>query len=395
MPIVYVHGIGNRAGARFDDDDRLREGLFHRVFAPVVFADHPRPAVLAPYWGRFGADPRRSYASLPSGGQEALGADDDCVQTVAASLTARGEPDSALLGLARESLPDAIDALYTVVGPGGADPAALVDFAEAATRYLQLRESLYPREPEPVRYPWLVQAADDLAFVDQLISQVNASAATAETASTESLGIRGDVRDRLARGVRRLRQAVVGVPTSVAVAAARRATTPRIAVFLGDVLTYLAHRGPRDQPGPIVTTVAAALERASAESRPGEPTVVIAHSMGGNIVHDLLSYYRTDLKVDVLVTVGSQVGLFEELNLFQTDRPDNPDPATRAAAPPRVTNWINVVDLSDPLAFRAAPVFEKAEDYDYPSGAIWAHSAYLRQPNFYRRLAGRVARVLQ
>ena len=36
---------------------------------------------------------------------------------------------------------------------------------------------------------------------------------------------------------------------------------------------------------------------------------------------------------------------------------------------------------------------EDAKDYDYESGALWAHSAYFKQPNFHARLAKRVRGV--
>lgn len=119
--------------------------------------------------------------------------------------------------------------------------------------------------------------------------------------------------------------------------------------------------------------------------------MVVAHSMGGNIVYDLLTHFRPNLVVDSLVTVGSQVGLFEELKLFAASRADIPGPGVdRVPKPPGVQRWVNVVDDCDPLAFRAAPVFDGVEDYTYPSGALWAHTAYMAQPHFHRRLADRL-----
>ncbi|MBB4716917.1 hypothetical protein BJ965_006799 [Streptomyces luteogriseus] len=52
----------------------------------------------------------------------------------------------------------------------------------------------------------------------------------------------------------------------------------------------------------------------------------MAHSMGGNIVHDVLSFHRPKVHIDLLVTVGTQVGLFEELKLFAASDPGVPSP---------------------------------------------------------------------
>ena len=76
-------------------------------------------------------------------------------------------------------------------------------------------------------------------------------------------------------------------------------------LFLGDVFTYLDQRGDCSHPGPIVSDVIQTLESAA---KAGSPLVVVAHSMGGEIVYDVLSYYRPDIRVHKLVTVGSQVG---------------------------------------------------------------------------------------
>jgi pimeloyl-ACP methyl ester carboxylesterase len=124
------------------------------------------------------------------------------------------------------------------------------------------------------------------------------------------------------------------------------------------------------------------------------PLVVVAHSMGGNIAYDILSHFRPDLHIDTLVTVGTQVGLFEELKLFASSNRDLPTPAVpRLPALPNVDRWINVVDRGDVLAYRADPIFDGVDDYEYPSDAPWAHGAYFRQPNFHERLASRVQKA--
>ncbi|RBL82836.1 hypothetical protein DDE05_34685, partial [Streptomyces cavourensis] len=117
------------------------------------------------------------------------------------------------------------------------------------------------------------------------------------------------------------------------------------------------------------------IERAVAGNRAGLPLVVVAHSMGGNIVYDVLSHFRPDLTVDTLVTVGSQVGLFEELKLFGASRPEiNGETGGRVPLPPGLGRWINVVDHSDLLAYRVGPIFDGGRGLRLPvGGRLGAH----------------------
>jgi hypothetical protein len=117
--------------------------------------------------------------------------------------------------------------------------------------------------------------------------------------------------------------------------------------------------------------------------------------MGGNIVYDLLTYFRPSLKVDVFVTVGSQVAFFEELKQFRVSDRDIPrsDPKTeRVSRPANVARWINIFDLNDLLGFAATGVFEDVEDYRYSTGkgAIKAHGTYLTLPSFHERFSRRL-----
>jgi hypothetical protein len=115
--------------------------------------------------------------------------------------------------------------------------------------------------------------------------------------------------------------------------------------------------------------------------------------MGGGIVYDVLSYYRPDIRVQTLVTVGSQVGLFEELCLLQAGKQAGcPDGPTRVAKLDNVEEWINVFDRNDLLGFATERIFEGVKDFGYSTGRglFAAHSSYFTMPSFYRRLAERV-----
>ncbi|MGW4210680.1 hypothetical protein ACWEIJ_22000 [Lentzea sp. NPDC004789] len=364
MALVYVHGIGNRPGHGYDAAARRREALFRTVLLPA--AGLAGAAIAMPHWGGLIRPPRWGLASLPHKSTERLGPDAD-------DRDALVEQSPSLLIIARQSVSDALDALYTLVDSHQRHEQLLAAKAPSFLRYLGLRESLYPHDPEHVRYPWLNEVHNDIEFVDRLVAEV-------WPPEGETLGAGDEIRDLLVSVTRLFN------PAALVVGAGRRLMSTNTALLIADVLQYPSLRGTRDEPGEVISLVAEAIEQAEA------PRVVIAHSMGGNIVYDMLSHYRPDLCVDALVTVGSQVGLFEELSLFQESRPD--DEPSAISLPRGIRNWINVVDPADPLSFRVAPIFAAAEDYSYPSRAAWAHTAYLKQPNFHHRVGARIAEAL-
>jgi hypothetical protein len=157
-------------------------------------------------------------------------------------------------------------------------------------------------------------------------------------------------------------------------------------------MTYLNERGPtQSDAGPIATTVMTAIDAAVGEA-PDTPLVIIAHSMGGNIVYDILSHFRPDLECELLLTVGSQVGLFEELCLLARGKHEQCPELDRVARLPNIRRWINVFDYNDVLGFAASKIFDGVDDFAYStgSGVVKAHSSYFLMPRFYRRLADRI-----
>jgi hypothetical protein len=114
------------------------------------------------------------------------------------------------------------------------------------------------------------------------------------------------------------------------------------------------------------------------------PVTVLAHSLGGVAVVDLL--IRKPLpSVELIVTVGSQAPYMYELDVL---------PALRYGAPlpggfPR---WANVYDPRDALAFRAENVFPGSppgiRDHRIDNGVPFprAHTAYFANKKFYSLL---------
>jgi hypothetical protein len=106
--------------------------------------------------------------------------------------------------------------------------------------------------------------------------------------------------------------------------------------FCREVHTYLAEPGSARR--------VAAREAVADVIEAQRPGVVVAHSLGSVVAYEAL-WARPDLGVEVLVTLGSPLGMpgvvFERLR-----------PATggRGARPPGVGRWVNLADAGDIVA---------------------------------------------
>lgn len=403
VSLVFVHGVANRPNARLEAGKALRDRLFRRFLLARMCKDPDTTRILNPCWGEHAARLRWNHASLPREEGEALGAGnlDDLALVVSAQARLTGEDGASLvLATARRSLSDAVDLLFTAADTEGSED--LDETAQLASRlvgYCRGREQLMPSAPEEERHRWLPQVVDDAGLVARLCEEAAPWSLSPSgeplfdqgLGKIESFGSTGTGRGVLINAVNRLRRAVVHRASTPVISLLRAVVAEATSMFIGDVFTYLAKRGSREDPGPIVRVVAGAIEDAQHDRRDHDPVIVVAHSMGGNIVYDVLTFYRPELGVDLLITVGSQVGFFEELKLFNSSEADVPYPARPKAAAPGVGRWINVFDRADPLSYRAEPIFEIVTDYAYPTGAWWAHSGYFCQPNFHDRLARRAA----
>jgi hypothetical protein len=120
--------------------------------------------------------------------------------------------------------------------------------------------------------------------------------------------------------------------------------------------------------------------------------------MGGVILYDMLTDpdgagLPAGFKVDVLATVGSQVGVFEEFKLYASSSSAySATHQNKVPFPAKVDSWINVFDPVDLLSFRCEPVFEGVKDYMFSSatGLASAHTAYFKRPKFHARLKVRL-----
>jgi hypothetical protein len=393
MPIVFVHGVNTRKNADYDHSEKTRNELFRTFALDGVVADPGKALILNPYWGDNGAAFAWHNASLPDTKFEAFGTTSTVFEAILTESTPDGPLDAInpLLNLARtDSLQRAVDCLWTAAAltkPDSDLSSALAALAWKAEQYAENNE-----DPD-----WLQSVNTDDEFVDRLLQEVDKwkpvalPAAASNKDVVESFGI-SDIWNHLKTAALNLANAATAAVVNPAVRAFRPWAHHRAAMFLGDVFVYLKERGDADQPGAIVKIVTDALKTADAARKAGDDNlIVVAHSMGGNIVYDILTHYDKSLTIDLWLTVASQVGLFEELKLFHASDKSIGTPMT-VAKPANVKRWINVLDPSDMLAYSTSRIFADSPDTEFHTGApVWsAHSMYFYRPSFHKRLAVRI-----
>jgi hypothetical protein len=111
---------------------------------------------------------------------------------------------------------------------------------------------------------------------------------------------------------------------------------------------------------------------------------VVAHSMGGNIICDLVTLFEPQTSIDCLITVGSQFPLFADLQMFPALGSSRP-----FQKPENVKRWINIFDMNDVFGFAAEPLFEGVEDLHYASGrmGVTTHADCFKFISLYEKMA--------
>jgi hypothetical protein len=154
-----------------------------------------------------------------------------------------------------------------------------------------------------------------------------------------------------------------------------------VAVFCREVQAYLGTPDSAKRKA-VRGTVAATI----AVQR---PRAVVAHSLGSVVAYEAL-WHRPDLKVDLLLTIGSPLGM---PRVVQDRLIPPPDRRTgRGAKPPGVATWVNIADRGDLVAATGslADSFDGVtQEPGITIGAVAFHAAtsYLRHPAVANHLA--------
>jgi hypothetical protein len=414
MSVVYVHGVATRkSDPSYHAHLGQIEALLERYVCPSVGEGC---GVFPAYWGSYGAAFSWDGQSRPRSVLLGQGASSNSLSAInqamllaslGADETPRGE------GRTRETRADPLVA---------SGPRRPTSERSSALRFKDLRPEqlsdllsativpLTAGKSERVR---LLMIADDVAHDEETRRRLTACASVEEELR-ELLMLLKEARsgiltghgagsewnkvvDRLGEIASRLGSAPAYAVSTIA-GEWRRPINELVTVFLGDVFTYIGNRGTSEKIGAIPRAVIDTLEHAKSRN-PSEPLVVLTHSMGGQIVYDLVSYFlpsmKSNLRVDFWCATASQVGLFEEMKLFCSSQPAYSK--ERGNKVPRIDQqylggWWNVWDHNDFISYTSAPIFEGVDDEAYDSGAsmIQSHSEYLLRPSFYRHFAKKV-----
>lgn len=362
MQVVFVHGVNTRdlGDGSYDKwvADRT-ERLNRQVF-------RGKASIVSPYWGAFG---------LQTAGLKTLPSPAAPVATLGLGLASKpssSRQDSAqILSLAQRDFAALVGTLSSFDLAGASGKLSQEDRQQLEDFWFSAAE-IAADQPRP---QWLSDVRNDNAFLERLREEVSG----VQKVKTLGLGGRaGNLVDMLSRfGADQVRSR----------------SASHQAQFLGDAMMFFARR---EQSEKVRAAVIEAIAEAAKTARStGEALVLIGYSMGGSVLHEVLTdpeclsriegAISRKLQIDLLLGVGTQVGLFEELKLFSAG------PEGQQRTPP-VVHWWNVYDYNDTLAYLLRPVFPSAEDLrvDTASNLFSAHQAYFDNSVFLHRLHARV-----
>lgn len=398
MPIVFVHGVNNRKEDEDYEPSRARiEQSLRSILAPALGIDAKVLSVFFPYWGGDGVKFRWNQASLPTSktNVKALNLNLTGLQAVEYELwiqevQAQNGGKPVVLGdISRQDkgFAKAVDLVW--------DAASIVaqtkeDYQEVLDRYEASRKYAANIPAWAIQQPPLTNRE----FIDKLNQEIAPLLNAQSALAVKALGLK-DWWSSLREAVNRLGSAPSDAVTALALARARESLHTKATRFLGDIFVYLNSHQGANAPGAIVNVVMDALKQADEDRKPGDDKlIIIGHSLGGVILYDILTYFDTNIKVDLFATIGSQVAVFEEMTLYRASQqgvPANP-PEDLLNKPAKVEKWVNVFDTNDIFSFGAEGVFNGVEDYKFDTGygLLEAHGGYFARPSFYKRLAVRL-----
>jgi len=360
--LVFVHGVANRTTPSYKQNIEHRNELFRNL----MFAD-TKVEIHSPMWGD-------GIPEIPPGVFET----DSGVATFSLNL---GAPAAISSGLTATDLRGTVTPSISDIGKQDAIAALDIICSQIFDRAASENRPLTAQEMQAFRKAVNVIATDS---ADSMFAGDPDNATLAEKFTADipgSFGIGSSIRDAITAATDQIRHTVSKLGFGVV----RDSLHPAVGLFIGDVFVYLKQGNHRKE---IQKTVGDALTSAHAlAKKEGGPLIVVGHSMGGVILADMLANptvcgLQSDIKVDALLTVGSQPGLFAALQVLARD------PSTTTYRKPECVGlWLNVFDPIDPLAFRTEMIFGDSNDLAFNSvaGIVDTHSKYFQRPQFYAR----------
>lgn len=395
MPLIFVHGI------------TVRRERFDRLLQSIVDGFGDAGCVLPVsgcYWGDLGRSPGYTGATIPgfSAGVRSAGTQ-ELVSGQAALLTLLLEDPLAELADLRDTqefgletagfrpFPPEVrrrsDALRAVESPvkdriaGAASTFADPDSPPDSGKIADLVHRVFVAAAQADR------ELDAVALCGPMTRAITAGlcgeASDVDALSSEfrwneaAVEVQGALNDQLGgqRGI------LSGVGSRAVTVALRRGlrnrVMPEMSLFLGDVLSWFRNREA------ILSRVHEAVEAAGADG----PLVLVGHSLGGVIAFEYCATARRD--IDLLATVGSQVGWFGEMGVLGSSTRFS---YGKLVLPPKLRSWRNLYDPDDALSFLAAPVFNTVTDIELDTRAPFpvSHSEYWNLSDTYQKLAAAV-----
>ncbi|MDB5730667.1 MAG: hypothetical protein JWQ03_562 [Variovorax sp.] len=420
MPILFVHGVNVRDRSLFQQITPL----LRRWVCPEISARPEQVLIDDAYWGDLGVSFAWNGASRPRSRILGMGAGATPTQAFNEQLeialafeqplpTVPAAPAAvppAVLGsgfgpagagaaprsgrlrqLAPDALADLLCGVLMATSPANSPTVAPDTLAHAALMADDVAH-------DPGLQAALRGAKDAEAELALIGAALQAAGAAATPQAVTGMGFKERWQDATVR-LREVFQRADDLPlyaASVGLLEARKWAHEAISLFAGDVVTYAESRSA-DDPGPIVRRVMDKLRELDRQRGAGgdEPLVVVTHSMGGQIVYDLVSWFLPAQKdarpprIDFWCATASQVGFFEEAKLFVASDRSIRAPARVPFPAQALGVWWNVWDPNDVLSFSTQGIFDGVDDGPYDSGSplTRAHGGYLQRPSFYRRLA--------
>jgi hypothetical protein len=400
MPIIYMHGVNTRDPKHFEP---VREYL-QRIVAPVIARDPDNVSIRPANWFPLCDPPKWDGIARPATllGQGAEIERSELLDAIIAKVPQAAAPSSALTsgqttaptqharldGLSDEDLADLIAVSVASNSVDGLQRARIGIAGDRVAHDPAIRTSLKAAKNLDAQLSILSEAVQ---------ADVERQSALAGQGALDFL--RG-MRDRVSESLSRTLDSPAAAASLVA-GELRPKLNDFVTRFLGDVLFYMTRRGTAAAPGaiPRVLIDELALAQTNKEVRGGEPIVLLTHSMGGQIAYDVLTTFlpaaHSGIKVDFWCATASQVGFFEELNMFlasssaYSKATGRPTPLSNA----NLDHWWNVWDRNDIISFTAKGIFANGiDDEEYWSGTSLAaaHGGYLERPSFYRRFADKL-----